>query len=66
MANNPMKKVFSFFAQDNYILMTVLAGEAVQRRKELKDNDLVEKCMVTLRNIFTGEVCFFLLLLYLI
>ena len=36
--------------------MTVLAGEAVKKRNELSDGDLVEKCMNTLRKIFTGEV----------
>ena len=36
--------------------MTVLAGEAVKKRNELSDNDLVDKCMTTLRKIFAGEV----------
>ena len=36
--------------------MTVLAGEAVKKRNELRDSDLVDKCMETLRKVFVGEV----------
>ena len=48
--------IFFLSIQDNFILMTVLAGEAVKKRNELSDGDLVGKCMNTLRKIFTGEV----------
>jgi len=41
--------------EDDFILMTVLAGEAVKRRNEMTDQELVDKCMSTLRKIFTGE-----------
>ena len=36
--------------------MTVLAGEAVKRRSEMTDGELVKNCMKILKKIFKGEV----------
>ena len=37
---------------DNYVLMTVVAGEALKSKAEMTDDELIRRCMQTLRNIF--------------
>jgi len=39
----------------NHILMTVIAGEAVKIKESMSDEQLVQECMKTLRNIFKDE-----------
>lgn len=40
---------------ENYILMTVIAGEAVKVKAEMTDEQLVDKCIETLKKIFKPE-----------
>ena len=40
---------------DNYVLMTVVAGDALKSKSEMTDDEIIKKCMRTLRNIFKDE-----------
>ena len=44
--------------KDDHILMTVIAGEAVELKRKLSNKELVKQCMNTLKNIFKDEVGF--------